>query len=152
MDGMMELILDGTVRYDSPIWETIDETAKDFVQGLLIVNPDDRMTAEEASMHRWIKEREEQPEEKPTDDVLADVDHCLLQYKNNSLLKKIALNVIAHQSTSADTQHLRKVFRQLDKSRDGVLSYDEFKTGLVKVLKYSDEDIDKLFSSIVSTV
>jgi calcium-dependent protein kinase len=149
---MVKLILDGKVQYDDPIWETIDKSAKNFVQRLLEVNPEKRMTAQVAAIHEWLGKREVLPDEKPSAKLLSQIDHCLLQYQNSSILKKIALNVIAHQSTSADIKQLRKVFTQLDEKRDGVLSYEEFRTGIVEVLNYCDEDVDKLFSGMVSDI
>jgi serine/threonine protein kinase len=147
---MVKLILDGEVKYDDPIWETTDESAKDFVKRLLVVNPKERMTGKDAATHEWLEKREVQPEETPSDELLSQIQHCLLDYKNTSSLKKIALNVIAHQSTTADIKQLRKVFTQLDEQHNGVLSYNEFRNGLVKVLHYSNDDIDTLFSSMVS--
>jgi calcium-dependent protein kinase len=146
---MMDLILDGRAKYDAPIWETIDQSAKDFVCGLLVVNPQDRMTAEAASTHVWLSNREILPEETPSEEMLNEIEHCLLQYRNTSSMKKIALNFVAHQSTSKEVKQLRKVFTQLDQQRNGVLTFEEFKTSFMRVLHYSRQDIDDLFSSLV---
>jgi serine/threonine protein kinase len=38
----------------SPDWDTITDSAKDFIRNLIRVNPDERMTAHDALNHSWI--------------------------------------------------------------------------------------------------
>jgi calcium/calmodulin-dependent protein kinase I len=38
----------------SPDWDTISDSAKDFIRNLIQVDPDERMTANEALNHSWI--------------------------------------------------------------------------------------------------
>ena len=149
---MIDQIKCASVNYDVPIWETIDESAKDFVKHLLVHNPLERMTAADAIKHEWIVNRELLPDEKPSEDILNKIDNCLSRYKNTSELKKIALNIIAHESTTAEILELRKVFESLDVEGDGVLSCNEFRNGLKDCLNYSHSDIEDLFSSIVSQI
>ena len=47
-------------------------------------------------------------------------------------LKKIALTVIASQLTENDIEHLKDLFKELDKDGNGVLTIEEIKTGLKK--------------------
>ena len=37
-------------------WESVSESAKDFIRKLLVVDPAQRMTADQASLHAWIAE------------------------------------------------------------------------------------------------
>jgi calcium-dependent protein kinase len=140
----------GEVKYDAPIWETIDESAKDFVKRLIVLDPRQRMTAATAIKHEWITNRELLPDEKPSEEILSKIDNCLLRYKYTSELKKIALNIIAHESSTAEILELRKVFEALDKPGNGTLTFDQFREGLMKCLNYTDSDVEDLFSSIVS--
>lgn len=148
---LIDQIMRGTVKYDSPIWDTIDPLAKDFVSKLLVVDPRERMTAAQACKHEWITKRELLSNEKPSDDILSKLHHSFVKYQNTTELKKIALNVIAHKSTTADIIELRKVFDSFDKERRGVLTMNEFRIGL-ESLNYSDDVIQSIFSSIVSMV
>jgi calcium-dependent protein kinase len=144
----VSLILEGRVNYDAPIWA--DEYAKDFVENLLVANPKQRMTAAIAGRHAWIRNREIMPDEEPSIEILGKVGHCLRQYKYVSDLKKIALNAIAHKSTSAQVSELRKVFSKLDAKREGILSVQVFEEQLRRVFCFSPEDIEEIRSSIVS--
>jgi calcium/calmodulin-dependent protein kinase I len=37
-----------------PVWSNVSEDAQDFVRRLLVVEPSDRMTVDEALAHAWI--------------------------------------------------------------------------------------------------
>lgn len=41
--------------YPDKQWSYISEDAKDFINSLLKPNPNDRLSAEQAMMHKWIK-------------------------------------------------------------------------------------------------
>lgn len=51
---LFEKIKKGNYDADDPIWESISAEAKDCVAKLLTVDPDARMTAEEALTHPWV--------------------------------------------------------------------------------------------------
>lgn len=38
----------------SPDWDTISDSAKDFIRSLIKVDPDTRMNADDAMNHPWI--------------------------------------------------------------------------------------------------
>lgn len=42
-------------KFDAPAWKTVSRSAQDFIQKLLIIDPAQRMTGEEALAHIWIK-------------------------------------------------------------------------------------------------
>lgn len=44
----------------SPDWDTISESAKDFIKSLIKVDPDTRMTAHDALEHPWITGEDQQ--------------------------------------------------------------------------------------------
>jgi len=47
-------ILRGNVQFPEPYWSAISVEAKDFVRQLLNINPQQRMTAEQALKHLWL--------------------------------------------------------------------------------------------------
>lgn len=144
---MIDLIMRGQVYFDSPVWENISDEGKDFVRQLLIVDPKKRLTAAQALHHPWIVNREQWPDDLPSEEVLSKIDESLLNYRQTSQLKKLALTVIAHRSTSKELMQLRKIFDSFDTERNGVLSYDEFKEAMEK-MNYPSEEIDEIFSSV----
>jgi calcium/calmodulin-dependent protein kinase I len=48
-------IVAGTFDFDDEEWVDISEDAKDLVRKLLIMNPDERITANDAVRHKWLK-------------------------------------------------------------------------------------------------
>jgi len=144
---MIDLIMRGSVYFDCVTWTDISAEGKDFVSKLLVVDPKIRMTAKQALEHPWIMDRDKWHDDKPSEEILAKLDKTMLNYKQTSQLKKVALTVIAHRSTSKELMQLRKIFDSFDTERNGVLSFDEFKAALEK-MGYADEDINDIFSSI----
>ncbi|XP_014783139.1 serine/threonine-protein kinase Chk2 [Octopus bimaculoides] len=49
-------ILTGTYIFSSPYWDNISVAAKDLVQKMLTVDPNQRITIQEAFSHRWLKD------------------------------------------------------------------------------------------------
>ncbi|XP_055317130.1 calcium/calmodulin-dependent protein kinase type 1 isoform X2 [Sitodiplosis mosellana] len=47
-------ILKGEFEFDSPYWDEISDSAKDFIQNLMCVNVDKRYTCKQALAHPWI--------------------------------------------------------------------------------------------------
>jgi len=54
---LFERILHAKFDFPSPEWDDVSATAKDFVSKLLVVNPADRLSAEQAQTHPWIVEQ-----------------------------------------------------------------------------------------------
>ncbi|NXF30157.1 KCC1G kinase, partial [Nyctibius bracteatus] len=51
---LFEKIKEGSYEFESPFWDDISESAKDFIRHLLEKNPTKRFTCEEALRHPWI--------------------------------------------------------------------------------------------------
>jgi serine/threonine protein kinase len=53
--AMFRLVKSGLYEFHAEYWDPISENAKDFVSRLLTVNPDERLTAQQALQHPWLK-------------------------------------------------------------------------------------------------
>ncbi|XP_010000058.1 PREDICTED: calcium/calmodulin-dependent protein kinase type 1G [Chaetura pelagica] len=51
---LFEKIKEGYYEFESPFWDDISESAKDFIRHLLDKNPNTRFSCEEALRHPWI--------------------------------------------------------------------------------------------------
>ena len=51
------MICHDPLRFPSPDWDRISDTAKDFCGKLMQKTPKDRMPASEAVHHQWIKQQ-----------------------------------------------------------------------------------------------
>mmetsp|Transcript_1637 Transcript_1637/g.2346 ORF Transcript_1637/g.2346 Transcript_1637/m.2346 type:complete len:597 (+) Transcript_1637:176-1966(+) len=144
---LIDQIMRADFNFNAPVWEQISDDGKAFVSALLVIDPKVRLTAPQSTDHPWIVNRQILSHEVPTEEVLNAVGDCLVAYKETSQLKKIALNVIAHRSTSDEILQLRKAFETYDIRRDGIISFEEFKLAIEK-MEYSDEDLQEIFESI----
>lgn len=144
---MIDLIMRGKFEFYAPVWKDISDDAKSFCTALLQVDPKVRLTAAAALEHSFIVSRETLPTEVPSEETLKAVDDCLLNYRQTSELKKLALNVIAHRSTAEEILQLRQAFDAYDTSNDGIITYGEFKEALAR-LDYGDKELQSIFSSI----
>ena len=71
-------------------------------------------------------------------------------YISGSVLKKITLLFIASRLDENEIRHLKKIFESFDKGKDGQISIDELKKGLIQ-LKSShikSDDVFELFKTI----
>ena len=81
-----------------PVWDAISNGAKHLVSNLLVVDTSKRYTSEQVLEHLWIRKWTQRSDAAPTDEMLEAVDDSLRQYKNTSMLKKLALNVSVLQN------------------------------------------------------
>jgi len=54
---LFERILHAKFDFPAPEWDDVSANAKDFIKKILVVNPVDRLTAEQALTHPWIMEQ-----------------------------------------------------------------------------------------------
>jgi len=51
---LFEKIMNAEYDFDDECWDDVSDLAKDFIQHLLVKNPEERFTAEQALQHEWI--------------------------------------------------------------------------------------------------
>jgi calcium-dependent protein kinase len=144
---MVDMITRGYFSMEGPQWESISDNAKNFVSKLIVVDPKIRLNAAAALKHPWIVSREQLPDEKPSEALLRSIDGSLIHYRQTSALKRLALQIIAHRSTSDEIIALRQAFESFDSERDGVVTFEEFKKAL-QAMNYSDDTLHDIFSSV----
>lgn len=146
---MIDRIMRCDYTFKKEYWEPISDDAKDFIDRLLVLDPKVRYNAEKAQQHGWMcKEFKIEDRCGLSGSMIGRTNTAMHQYKNNLGLKKLALNVIAHKSSTAEVINLRKAFGRFDTSNDGVISSEEFKIGLKENCTYNDESIREMFDAI----
>lgn len=131
--------------FDDTIWETISESAKEFIRSLLVCKPEHRLTAAQAQQHPWIIEN---TTNKVDESLKLRVGESMVRYASTTDFLKLALNVIAKKSTSSEIFELRAVFDSFDTRNTGTLDLSEFKAALAH-FKYPEKDIEAIFRKIV---
>ena len=54
MDELIRKITTGSYSFDNAVWEEISDEAKDLIKQTLEIDPDARITAEQALESAWI--------------------------------------------------------------------------------------------------
>jgi calcium/calmodulin-dependent protein kinase I len=55
-NNLFSLIIKGDYEFDSPYWDEISDSAKDFISHLMCVSIENRYTCKQALKHPWIAE------------------------------------------------------------------------------------------------
>jgi len=142
-------VLRGKFTLEEPEWDEISHDAKDFVSKLLTFDPNDRISAEDALQHPWIKNTATKI--KVDQQIAVKSLANLKNFKSQQSLKQAALAFIASQLTSKEeTEDLEKIFKQIDENGDGQLSKDEILKGYSEAtgIPISEEEVDKMFEEI----
>lgn len=144
---MIDRIMRVDYTFEKDYWKPISNEAKEYISKLLVMDPKKRMNAGEALKDKWLSKEFPLSDRVPDQSTSDAVHENLIYYKDTSALKKIALNVIAHKSSTNEIMELRKVFDQFDTANDGVITYEEFQTAMKK-MNYPSGEVEKIFKSI----
>ena len=77
--AMFRKILAGSYQFHADTWDVVSEEAKDLIRGLLTVDQEKRLTAEQALLHPWIHIKREELEEHTLEKSVV----VFKQYKTN---------------------------------------------------------------------
>ena len=142
-------IMNGDFKFYSPRWESVSGDAKDFMRALIEKDPDKRLTAVQALTHPWLKKEYPASDRTPNEEAMKRVHESIKKYAGASILKKIALSIIAHQSTTEEVRELRKAFNFFDRQKTGEISFPDFTVVMKQVNQDSPNDlIQRWFKSI----
>lgn len=112
------------------LWSVVSPDAIDFIQKLIVRNPSERLTAEQALEHKWIVElgpKDPQP-------LPATVMRRLARFAKENEFKQAAKRVIAGLLPSGEIENLTEIFKEFDVNGDGMLTLNELKIGLERKL------------------
>jgi len=127
------MICHDALRFPTPDWDRISDSAKDFCSKLMQKNPKDRMPASEAVHHQWIKQQSSLHQGEDAAHELQrhqEVVDSLQAFSEADDLKRVALEVIAFSTPPGKLEELRNVFVKMDTDDSGTLSIEEFKSAM----------------------
>jgi len=121
--AQMKAIMKGEYTIKTKAWDLVHETTQDFVKRLLVVDPDKRLSAEEALQHPWIVNRAHAKSEPVHDDMLA----ALCSFSDTTLFKRSCLQVAAWSLTPEQRSKVRDEFLKLDTTGKGTITLSELR-------------------------
>ena len=135
------------MRYTFPEskWKNVSNDAKDLICHMLVPEKE-RFNAEQVLSHKWFQNANEAP----LSEIEFNAHNLFMNFVNGSMIKKMGLMFIATRLDENEINNLKKVFSAFDTGKDGQISYEEFKQGLMglKSNKIKEEDVKSLFDKI----
>ena len=127
-------------------WKNISEEAKDLISHMLVPEKE-RYNAKQVLSHPWFKNASNTP--------LVDLNFdpmFFADYVKGSGIKKMTLLFISSRLDENEISDLKKIFEAFDKKKDGQISFDELKQGLVQLKSshINEEEVFELFKTLDS--
>lgn len=145
---IVEQIMKGEFQFKGRRWKRVSAQSREFIRDLLVVDPEERLDAESALRASWLNKRFNATLRNPYEEELESAKQSILNFKDYNKLKKVALMVIAHKSTSDEIGILRKIFEKYDTQRDGYLDPSEFQAAIADC-GFSPEHSLEIFDAVV---
>ncbi|XAR62929.1 Non-specific serine/threonine protein kinase [Bertholletia excelsa] len=124
--GIFRAVLRADPNFDDLPWPTVSAEAKDFVKRLLNKDYRKRMTAAQALTHPWLR-----GENHPIPlDIL--IYKLVKSYLHATPFKRAALKALSRALTEDELIYLRAQFRLLEPGKDGRISLESFRMGLLR--------------------
>lgn len=154
--GSFDEIVNGIKHNDITFTEEqnkyISQSAQDLILHLLIKSPRDRFSARQALDHEWIKSNERNRTSTISEEEIRNVINNLKAFSASNKLQQATLAYIVHYliDNSKDVKILKDIFRMFDDNGDGLISKNELKIGLCKVM--TDIEAETQANQIMSIV
>ncbi|CAK0857540.1 unnamed protein product [Prorocentrum cordatum] len=127
-------------------WDSISSSAQDFIDMLMVVDPNDRLTAKQALQHQWIERRNHMNDD--MHDVDQGIADALSNFGQASNLRRACMSMMAWSLTNDERKQVRDAFIEIDTDRSGTITVAEFKTVLQDKFHIDDEHVAAAFASL----
>ena len=150
---IMDRVSTGKYDLQSSPFNKLTRSCIDLIQKLLIMDPKQRITAQEALAHSWFKENraKELFNQIKDESTLKKLLANLKAYKRDSIIQETALAYLVHNFPQMkDVINACKLFNQIDVNGDGKISKAELLKGLQSKIKSDtlEEDVEQIYKNI----
>jgi calcium-dependent protein kinase len=125
-----------------PEWGSVSPESIDFIRKLLKLNPNERMSPEEALRHPWITERQN-----PTQ-VNRQVLQRLALFKKPTLFQKEILLILGALLNSKELKEIRDTFFAIDADSSGTITLNELKAALLEAGSAEDNSPEEIIKRV----
>lgn len=152
-EDIYKSIKKGEYDLDCSPFNRYSKSCKDLIKKLIEMNPNKRLSAEQALKHDWfnktgIKEKLFSTAKKNIKKMLSQ----LCNYKPNYKLQQVAIAFIVHNiSQSDEVKRIFNAFQLIDENGDGRITKEELTKGLKEydpTIENPEEYVEKIFNSI----
>lgn len=135
----LRLVKAGRFVFPSSQWHGVSKGCKHFIRRCLQVELDKRLSVTEALDHPWLKHKFRGKVIHLRDETV----ERLVSFSQYHDLRRAAMLAVAFHMDAEDLHQLRELFRGLDLNGDGLLTTQEFSTG-VRSLGVDAELLDEM--------
>lgn len=147
-----DLVRIGKYNYSGIQWNYVSKSAKELIDKLLTLDPKKRLSAEEALKDPWIVNNVSSAKNKKYENVDLKIKNKITKFTQSQKLEQAIVSYLVHNYSSNEyCKELKQIFKKLDTSGDGRLSYDELRSGLSKYFvgfDLNDEEFLELAKAI----
>ncbi|CAN1833541.1 Calcium-dependent protein kinase 24 [Linum perenne] len=126
-EGIAQAIIRGHLDFSRDPWPKVSKEAKSLVKTMLDQNPYSRLTIQEVLEHPWIQNANEAPNVSLGENVRTRIKQFSIMNK----FKKRVLRVVAENLPDEQVNHIRQLFQTMDTDKNGDVSFEELKDGLL---------------------
>lgn len=136
----------GKYQMKKASWAHVSKEALDFVKQLLVVDPTERMTAEQALAHPWIAKKDDMVRSSRRVDTATASAICT--FAEASQFRRACLSMMAWCLTNQERSQVRDMFMQLDTTNTGTIQLWELKKVLEDKFDIDDERSIEIFDAL----
>ncbi|XP_024969745.1 calcium-dependent protein kinase 24-like [Cynara cardunculus var. scolymus] len=125
-EGIAQAIIKGDVNYRRDPWPRVSQDAKSLVKAMLEPIPQKRPTVQQVLGSQWIQHAHNAPDIPLGEQVRARIQQFSLMNK----FKKKVISLVAENLPDEQINGLKKMFHDMDKDKNGALTFQELKDGL----------------------
>ena len=150
---ILQNVAKGVYSISEQDYYNLSKNSIDLMKKLLTINPEKRISAEEALNHPWLKENNTKELYNQIEDqaIIKNLLNNLKNYKRGSIMQDTALAYLVHNFPQIpDAINACKLFNQIDVDNDGKITKDELYKGLkgkIKI-KHLKKEINFIFGNL----
>ena len=153
---IMRKIMDGYFDMEKYPWPIISSLAKDLIEKLLELDPNKRITAEEALNHPWFDSQQVKSQDNEGLFKIKNPDKLLnnlINFTSDNVLRSTVFAYLIHNNIQLNQVHdAIKLFNNIDKNGDGQITRDELYKGFEKYLNISGKDLQDKVNIIFNNI
>ena len=149
--GVLGKVTNGEIPMNDKKWKAKSAASKAFVKALIKRDPKERLDADRALKHKWIRERSTAaaPVGHARSKSMSTIGDTIIKYGQAPTLKKIGLLMIAHKTFPEEVVKMQQQFAWFDTKHTGIVTFEDFQKVLHDInQEYSHDDILQIFQSL----
>jgi calcium-dependent protein kinase len=134
----------GRCTFRPESWKKVSKEASEFVAKLLIVNPNERLSAEQALKEPWIMKKHEHNDQSIDQETI----DALTKFSQASTFRRACMSVMAWSLTNDERASVREAFLEMDKENRGAITLPQFKQIMEDRFHIEDASVVATFQAL----